>query len=114
MRVAGEIGFEDVEVAVAVVIHKGATGGPACLLARYARFFAHVSEGAIAVVVVEGVLAVVGEEKIFETIVVVVAYANSLPPAGARQAGFAGDVGKGAVAIVFEQIADRFFARGET
>ena len=63
---------------------------------------------------VERVLAVVGEEKIFETIVVVVADANSLSPTGARQAGFAGDVSECAVAIVLEQIADRFFARGET
>ena len=63
---------------------------------------------------IKNILAVVSDEKIFETIVVVVADANSLPPTGARQTGFAGDVSECAVAIVLEQIADRFFARGET
>ena len=70
-------------------------------------FGGDVGEGAVAVVAVEGVLAVVGDEEVVPAVVVVVADADALPPAGAGEAGFDGDVGEGAVAVVFEEMAGR-------
>ena len=73
-----------------------------------------VGEGAVAVVVVEDVLAVVGDEEIVEAVVVVVADAAGLAPAGfVLEAGAVGDVGEGAVAIVFEEMAAGLLAGGE-
>ena len=50
-----------------------------------ARLFADIGEGAVAVVVVQDVLAEVGDEQIVEAIVVVIADADTLPPAGMRR-----------------------------
>ena len=63
-----------------------------------------VGEGAIAIVAVEDVLAVIGDEEIVAAVVVVVADADALSPAGVTEAGFGGDVGEGSVAIVFEEM----------
>jgi hypothetical protein len=68
---------------------------------QQAGFFGHVRERAIAIVAIEDVLAPIGEEKIVEAVVVVIADADSGSPADLCQAGFFGDVGEGAVAIVF-------------
>ncbi len=61
----------------------------------------NVGEGAVSVVAVKDVLAVVGDEEIFKTVVVVVTHGDGAGPAGAQQACFLGHVGKRAVAIVF-------------
>ena len=52
------------------------------------RLLCHIGEGAVAVVAVKLVLAVVGEKQIFEAIVVVVANANADSPAGIPQSCF--------------------------
>ena len=44
----------------------------------------HVGKGAVAVVAVEAILAVVGDEEIFKAVVVVVADADALRPSGVR------------------------------
>ena len=55
-------------------------------------------------IVVEPVLAVVGDVEIFPSVVVVVADANALAPAGCGQTGFGGHVGERAVVIVAIQV----------
>ncbi len=47
-------------------------------------------------------------------VVVIIAGADALAPAGARDACFQSDIGKGAVAIVFVEAADGFGAFGES
>ena len=60
-------------------------------------------------------MSVVSDEEIVVAVVVVVADAAGLSPAGAKfQAGAFGDVGKCAVAIVLEQMAVGLVALGET
>ena len=76
-------------------------------------FFAHVGKGAVTVVVVEDVLAEIGDEQIVETVVVVVADADALSPAGMNEAGFGGDIGEGAIAIVLEEVGDGLLAGGK-
>ena len=60
----------------------------------------HVGERAVAVVVIQDVVAVAGDEEVVEAVVVVVADGDRRCPARARQAGLLGDVGEGAVAVV--------------
>jgi hypothetical protein len=45
-------------------------------------------------------VAVVGDEEVLETVVVVIADANAVRPAWIGDAGFGGDIGEGAVAVV--------------
>src|SRR2546425_10566760 len=108
------IGDEEIEAAVAVVVHEGAAGVPALAIACDAGLGADVGEGAIAVVVVETVFAEVGDEEVVEAVVVVIADANALSPAGMNEAGFDGDIGEGGVAIVFEEAIGGRAARRKT
>ena len=72
----------------------------------------HVGEGAVAVVAVELVLAVVGEKQIFEAVVVVVANADADGPAGIPQARFFRHVFERAVAIVLVEPVRRIRRNG--
>ena len=63
---------------------------------------------------VENVFAKISNEKIVEAIVVVIADADALAPAGMEKTSFCSDVGKGAVTVVFEKVIGRLLARGET
>jgi len=49
-------------------------------------------------------------EEIVPAVVVVVADADASLPAGAREAGFRGDIGERAVAIIFVEMRGRLFA----
>src|SRR5215469_5259016 len=93
---------------VAVVIHPGASAIPARFWARLnqTRSFGNVGEGALSVVVVEHVLAVVGDKEVVVAVVIVVAHATGLPPAGTMfEARALGYIGERAIAIVLEQPA---------
>ncbi len=49
---------------------------------------------------IQPILSVIGDVKIFPTIVIIVSYAYALTPAGAKQACFLGYVRKRSVVIV--------------
>src|SRR6266851_5470037 len=106
----------DVNVRPAVVVEIGGEHAEAegAVGLQDAGFFADVGEGAVAVVVVENVFSAVGDEEIVETVVIVVADADTLSPAEMQQAGFGGDVGERAIAIVLEEMICGFLACGET
>jgi len=108
------IGDEKIEVAVAIVVDESAASVPALARAGDTGFLADVGEGAVAVVVVENIFAEVGDEKIVETVVIVIADAHALSPAGMMQAGFGSDISEGAVAIIFEKMRNRFLASRKT
>src|ERR1700757_2996924 len=76
------VGDEQVEVAVAVVIHKAATRAPAGLVVPQPGRLGHIGEGAVTIVAEEAILAVVRAEDIFESVVVVVADTHSGSPSG--------------------------------
>src|SRR5207302_5948548 len=63
------VGDEQVEMAVAVIVQKCATGSPACFLPDYPGFFADVSKSSITVIVVKHIPAVVGDVQIFPAVV---------------------------------------------
>ena len=63
-----------------IVVNEGATGIPARAFARHSRFLADIGKGSVSVVVIENVLAVVGDEEIVPAVVVVITDANALSP----------------------------------
>ena len=95
------IGDEEVEEAVAIALDEGAAGGVVDAGLEESGFLRDIDEGAVAVVVVETILAIAGDEDVVEAIVVVVADADAHGPDSVAEASFFGDVGKGAVAIIF-------------
>src|SRR5262249_41421735 len=81
------VGNEQIEVAVTIVVHKGAAGVPALACARKAGFFADFAERAVAVVVIENVFTEVRDEEVLEAVVVVVTNTDTLAPAGVEESG---------------------------
>src|SRR4029077_19528559 len=102
------IGYEQIELTVAVIVYESAAGIPPLARSRHPGLFAYVSKRAVAIVVVENVLAEISDEQVVETVVVVIADADALAPARMDQSGLGGHVGEAAVTIVFEQMRSRF------
>src|SRR5262249_34856799 len=94
------IGAEQIEPAIAIVIDPRAARAPVSSIAANASPGGHVRKSAIAIVVVENVLAPVGDEQVLESVIVVVADANTHGPTGSEQARLRGYIGEGPVAIV--------------
>ena len=98
---------EEIETAVAIVVDPRAARSVAHIVLLQARLRGHVGERAIAVVVIQHVLAVVGDEEIVEAVVVVVADGHRRRPARSRQARLRRHIGKGAVAVVLVETIGR-------
>ena len=75
------IGHNQIEAAIAIVVDECAARAPRLARSRDAGFLGDFGEHAV-LIVVKTVLAVVGDVKIFPSVVVVVANANALAPAG--------------------------------
>ncbi len=98
------VAYEEIEVAVAVVIEPGAAGSPAVLFVVNPGLAGDVGESSVAVVVKQDVVSPEAAEQIVPAVVVIVADTDASLPTGAPQAGFLGDVGKGSVAIIFVEM----------
>src|SRR5207249_824252 len=81
---------------------------PAAVGACYARALGDLRKRTVAVVVIEAVLAVIGDEDIVIAVIVNVGNTGTLAPAGVSEAGFARDIGERAVAVIAVEMADRF------
>ena len=77
-------------------------------------FGGHVGKGSVAVILVEDRLAIIADEQIVQTVVVVVADTASLAPTRTRHSRSGGDVGECTVAVVLEKPADWFLTFWET
>lgn len=88
------VDHEKVEKAVAVEIEEGAAGAPARLRRGKATAFSFIVKGAVALVVVENVASPLGDEDVVVAVVIDVACADALSPAGVREASFLCDVFK--------------------
>src|SRR5277367_4405757 len=93
------VGDDEVEFAIAIVIHPGCAGGK-FIRPPQSSSLGHISEGAVAVVVEEMVLAGSGNEQIVVAVVVVVAYRNAKPKHWDIESGLVSHVGKCAVMVV--------------
>src|ERR1700721_4353733 len=67
------VGYIQIEIAVAVVIHKSSPGAKMDALVDEPCFFRNIGKGAIAVVAIQLVLPVVSDEEVFVAVIVVVA-----------------------------------------
>jgi len=81
---------------------------------RKSRFCGYITESAVTVIVIKGILPVITDEEIFESIIVVITNTNPLSPTGARETCSDRDIGKRAVAIVLKQMAGWLFRFGKS
>ena len=96
-----DVGAEEkIQMAVAIIVHKGASGAPLGHGQNQARLAGDIGERAVAVVAEQHVPVPIGEKKIVEPVVVVVADGDARHPARPRKAGFRGHIGERTVAIV--------------
>ena len=94
------VGDEQIQVAIPVVVQEAAPCAPARLLVPQAGGFGYIGKGSVAIVAIKPVLSEAGDEDVFESVVVIVADANSGGPIPGTQAGFLGNVGDGSVGVV--------------
>src|SRR5690242_10904786 len=99
---------------VAIVIYERAAGIPALAVAGNASFVRHIGKRAVTIVVIKNVLAKVAHEEIFKAVVIVIADANTLPPAGVGYACLQSNICESAVTIVLEKMRCWLLAFGET
>ncbi len=107
------VGDEEVEMAVAVIVKKQQPVFQRVSRLQKAGFGCDICERPVSIVAVENVLTVVADEEIVPAVVVIVAHATALSPAAATDAGLLCDVGEGSIAIVFEEMGERFLALRE-
>src|SRR6266487_1719194 len=106
------IGDHQIQQPVAIVVNKRTTCAPDFSRTSNSGSFSHFFERAV-LVVIKAVLPVIGDIKVFPSVVVVVAEAHSLSPACGAQTRLRSYVTKGSVVIVAIQMADGGFARGK-
>src|SRR5258708_5129639 len=88
-------------MAVAVVVEESASSAPSNFFVVESYLFSDVGESAVAIVAEENVVSPEAAEEIVKAVVIVIADADAGLPAGAGEAGFFGDVGECAIAIIF-------------
>src|SRR6266478_1214273 len=106
------IGDHQIQQSVAIVVNERAACTPSFSRTSNSRGFSDFFERAV-LVVIKAVLPVIGDVKVFPSVVVVVADAHSLSPACGAQTRLRSYVTKGSVVIVAIQMADGSFARGK-
>ena len=94
-------GYKQIQFPIVVVVKESCRYGPSAC--RHSRLRRNIGESAVAIVVVEDVLPIVGDINIRKTIVVVVPDSNShsvVRVSGVLQAGLHSDVGERAVFVL--------------
>src|SRR5271154_3356333 len=86
---------DQIEQAVVIEVDPRGRGGPTA--AANAGLLRHISECAVAVVVVEAIAAIPGYEYILVAVIVVIGNSDTHPVANALQSRFLGDVFKGSI-----------------
>ena len=98
---------EQIDAPVTVVVDERATGSPSRRAGREARGARDVLERAVAAIVIQHVLSVVGHREVDEAVVVVVAGTDARRPPDGVQPGAGGDVREGAVPVVVIEVRPR-------
>ena len=92
---------EEIQFAVAVIVAKGSPCRPS--IHGDTRFFSHISESSIAVVVVKAVFSVVGYKDVRPPIVIVVADGHSKAPTVVGHPSRGGHIGKGTIVVIVKE-----------
>ena len=104
-------------MAIPVIINKGAPCIPSDLRPRLcqSRLLRNIGKCPVAIVPIECILSVISHEQVVVAVIIVIADAACLSPAGFMfQAGTYRCIRKGPIAIVLEQMAPWFLPRGKT
>ena len=99
------IGYRQIELAIPVVIDKGAARSPQLARARDPGRSGHLGEGAIALIVIKPVFAICGNKKILVTVIVIIADTRTLAPSCFGKAGMRGHIRERAIVVVMKQMA---------
>src|SRR5437667_2180407 len=89
---------EQIQTSVIVVVKPDRTGCPA--RSGDARLCGYIGERAVAVIVIEDALWILGDVKIRKTVRVIVAYSNAHSIRNSADAGFDGHISKGPVTVI--------------
>ncbi len=101
-----EVADKQIQPSVVVVVEPHRARGPSG--SRDAGLFRNVSEGSVAVVVIQNASSILGHVQIGKAVAVIVAHGDTLPVAAGRDAGLLRDVGEGSISIVaIERVAQR-------
>jgi hypothetical protein len=90
-------------MSIPIIIYEGASGSPATFVLRKgeAGLFRDVGKRTIAVVAIKFILSKIRAEEIFESVVVIVAYADGVSPSNMVQTGFVSDISEGSITVIF-------------
>src|SRR2546430_8106745 len=91
---------KQIEQPIVVIITPGRSGRPSPQC--YPGLLGDVGESAVVVVVIQAVLAVVGDVDVRPIIVIIVRHGHTKSPTLVRNAGLFGDLAKSAVMVVVE------------
>ena len=83
---------EEIEAAVAIVVDERAACAPADIVVPESGLACDVAEGAVAIVVEEDVVSPESDEEIDVAVIVIVAGADALAPAGEGDVSFFGHI----------------------
>src|ERR1700730_16146903 len=95
---------------IAIVVDECASRSPVLGGVKQASLFGHVRECAVTIVAIENILPPVGNEQIFESVVIVIPDTDTAGPTRMDQPCTLGNISKGTVAIVAIQAGAGFFA----
>src|SRR5205823_14282296 len=84
------------------------------LCLKKAGFLCNVSEGSIAIIVIQHVLTIIGNEQIQEAVVVIVSYTDTLAPTRSEQTCAYRNIGESSIVVVAIQVIRRFLVLGKT
>ena len=96
--VYNEAGDKQIELAIVVIVEPDGACGPAGR--GNAGFISHISEGAIAVVVIENIAAITRDIEINPTIAIVIAGGDAHAEGATSHSGFVGHVCERAIVVV--------------
>ena len=105
---------KQVNFSVAVIVNKTAARVPLVARGPEPSFFSHVSKRAVAIVVIQNILAPVCHEQVQVAVVLKIANAATLTPTRARESSLFGDVGKRPVVVVVIEMSGRFLTFWKT
>ena len=93
---------KQIEVAVAVIIQPGDSGMEGASIVRSAHpcLLGHIREGAVAVVVVEHIFAILADVEVRPAVVVEIGDGYAQAVTGSRHAGLVCNIGKSTVAVI--------------
>src|SRR5579864_8034827 len=91
---------EQIQEAIVVVVAPRGTGGPTT--ESDTGFLCDIGKGAVVVVVIEAVLAEIGDIEVSPTVIVVISHGHAEAPTLIRYPGFVSDICERSVVVIMQ------------